>query len=235
MPRDYSNEGTGSGQFDRVWRSDSGAGIAQGSTRQPTINEQQSQNKVLPWWEVPEQQQQMGPPQIYRQSPSQQLRSNLDFSDRPLAVSQNSHLSQSTFPSHSHLQRDQPRYRPFPPSIPPPLSQLPYQPPSREWNQALPTSYSTWEHSDVNTGLLPVEHHYESPSASSTGSGNLVPAVSLLVFRLSCTPLNSRSIIYAVGPDLRYFLDISIHRSFTTIELRRFQLCERTTPQFDYQ
>ncbi|GAA5979249.1 hypothetical protein JCM5350_006941 [Sporobolomyces pararoseus] len=176
MPRDYSNEGTGSGQFDRVWRSDSGAGIAQGSTRQPTIHEQQSQNKVLPWWEVPEQQQQMGPPQIYRQSPSQQLRTNLDFSDRPLAVSQNSHLSQSTFPSHSHLQRDQPRYRPFPPSIPPPLSQLPYQPPSREWNQALPTSYSTWEHSDVNAGLLPVEHHYESPSASSTGSGNLVPA-----------------------------------------------------------
>ncbi|GAA5947000.1 hypothetical protein JCM3765_002112 [Sporobolomyces pararoseus] len=173
-PRTYMSEGRGNGQLDGDWRPDLGVGTVQGGVRRPSLHEQQTTNRTIPWWEQPEQQ--MGPPQLYRQSPSLQAGSSLDFSDRPAIVPQISYPPPSTFPSHSHLQQDQPRYRPFPPSVPPPLSQLPYQPLSREWNQALPASYSTWEHPDVNASLLPLEHYHDSPSASSTGSGNLVPA-----------------------------------------------------------
>lgn len=83
------------------------------------------------------------------------------------------------------------------------MSQLPYQPPSREWNEALLAYPSTWEPAAMTTTTTPGDHfsaagstmpnhHYHEASISSTDSAvNLVAAVSFPCVETETDPLSN--------------------------------------------
>ncbi|GAA5876002.1 hypothetical protein JCM16303_006989 [Sporobolomyces ruberrimus] len=138
-----------------------------------------AQQPATNWWEQPI-------PQTPRYDNFDPSQGSLNTSGVPQPMySQPPFSSQSSYTTHLQPQaqylpqeQQQTAYRPVPPRPQQPTfaSQLPYQQPSQEWNQALPPSYAQWEQqSSLKQQALPSRHYHEA-SGSSTESANLVPA-----------------------------------------------------------
>lgn len=109
--------------------------------------------------------------------------------------------------------------------LPPPVSQLPYQPPSKEWNQALPPSYTGWEQPPVQQPqTLPSQSRHQE-SFSSTNTPPLLAAVRLR--SLLCS-FDSKLTLNTTGDDLRNLCYFAIDRPISSIQfdLYRFRVRE---------
>ncbi|GAA5905204.1 uncharacterized protein JCM6883_006319 [Sporobolomyces salmoneus] len=172
VPSAHANgfqDGERRGNFDESRRNfEESTGRIDGVGRPQASGLTQSQEAPLQWWE-------RGQGSLSRSYAAQSGGANLNYRNPPLQqpLQASSYSRPHYQPPSSQMQYQQEQYRPFPP--PPQPSQLPYQPPSREWNQALPSSYPPWEQQQLEQSSLSSQPLRET-SHSSNGSANLLPA-----------------------------------------------------------